>query len=286
MYGRVVEGVDPEGIRTMRVMDVLDVKQTGRREVTLEWAAGEANDMVADSAIALLLGIDSSPASVKLTTHPHLHDHAHEGESKEGQEHEHEDKAQISSTDSSKTSEPILPHPLSNKAPVPAASTKTAGVSDVTEEQTYQAAALARAEHIAAFLEAHFGAVEEVMLGLPGEGKEEEETRRAGEGEDAEMGEATEGEVKVKTEGGEADADVQEEGKLSAPANEDTEMVDGAAEERKAGDGDVKNAASATMEQRPPRPALRVWLDEQTATIDLTTLVSLAARTISLPQCY
>lgn len=33
----------------------------------LEWIASASNDMVADSVIAILMGIDQSPASVKCT---------------------------------------------------------------------------------------------------------------------------------------------------------------------------------------------------------------------------
>lgn len=46
-------------------MRVLDVKKNGPSQVTLEWEASMSNDMIADSALALILGIDSSLASVK-----------------------------------------------------------------------------------------------------------------------------------------------------------------------------------------------------------------------------
>jgi cleavage and polyadenylation specificity factor subunit 3 len=48
-----------------QVMGVVDVKQTGEHELTLEWESSASNDMVADSALALITGIDRSPASVK-----------------------------------------------------------------------------------------------------------------------------------------------------------------------------------------------------------------------------
>lgn len=48
-----------------QVMGAIDVKQTSETELMLEWIASASNDMVADSVIAVLMGIDSSPASVK-----------------------------------------------------------------------------------------------------------------------------------------------------------------------------------------------------------------------------
>lgn len=46
-------------------MNVLDVKRGGERQVVLEWDSSASNDMIADSALALIVGIDKSPASVK-----------------------------------------------------------------------------------------------------------------------------------------------------------------------------------------------------------------------------
>ena len=46
-------------------MGVMDVKQTGEHELTLEWESSASNDMVADSTLALITGIDRSPASAK-----------------------------------------------------------------------------------------------------------------------------------------------------------------------------------------------------------------------------
>lgn len=48
-----------------KVMNTVDVKHTGEHEVTLEWVSGTNNDMIADATLALLAGIDKSPASVK-----------------------------------------------------------------------------------------------------------------------------------------------------------------------------------------------------------------------------
>jgi cleavage and polyadenylation specificity factor subunit 3 len=46
-------------------MNALTIVQTSDVEMQLQWLANTSNDMIADSALALLLGIDSSPATVK-----------------------------------------------------------------------------------------------------------------------------------------------------------------------------------------------------------------------------
>ncbi|TFY70887.1 hypothetical protein EVG20_g2115 [Dentipellis fragilis] len=75
MYGSIEEGVDKDGIHTMRVMGAIDVKHTGEHELVLEWDSSAANDMIADSTLALLNDIDKSPASVKLTANSHSCNH-------------------------------------------------------------------------------------------------------------------------------------------------------------------------------------------------------------------
>ncbi|THH09810.1 hypothetical protein EW145_g1768 [Phellinidium pouzarii] len=77
MYGTIEEGLDGNNVPTMRVMSAVDVKHTKEHELTLEWETSASNDMIADSCLALILGIDKSPASVKLTTHSHSHNHEH-----------------------------------------------------------------------------------------------------------------------------------------------------------------------------------------------------------------
>ncbi|KAJ7783159.1 beta-lactamase-like protein [Mycena metata] len=74
MFGKVEEGIDKEGIPTMRVMGAIDVKLSQEHELTLEWDSSASNDMLADSTLALITGIDKSPASVKLTSHSHSHE--------------------------------------------------------------------------------------------------------------------------------------------------------------------------------------------------------------------
>ncbi|SCV00527.1 LAME_0G10308g1_1 [Lachancea meyersii CBS 8951] len=64
---------------------------------TLEWSQGIMNDTVADSVMAILLSVDSSPASVKMSSrscnHDHDHDHDHDHGHDHGHDHDHpEDK--------------------------------------------------------------------------------------------------------------------------------------------------------------------------------------------------
>ncbi|KAI8450440.1 beta-lactamase-like protein, partial [Phakopsora pachyrhizi] len=79
MYGGIVEGLDSEGVLTFRIMDTVDVKQVEEHVLSLEWVGNMTNDMVADSVLALLLGIDLSPASIKRTnSHCNHHQHQHQ----------------------------------------------------------------------------------------------------------------------------------------------------------------------------------------------------------------
>ncbi len=46
-------------------MGAVDVKQMSDHELVLEWDSSASNDMTADSTLALVTGVDKSPASVK-----------------------------------------------------------------------------------------------------------------------------------------------------------------------------------------------------------------------------
>jgi hypothetical protein len=46
-------------------MGAVDVKHTAEEELTLEWSSSATSDMIADSIMAVIVGIDKSPASVK-----------------------------------------------------------------------------------------------------------------------------------------------------------------------------------------------------------------------------
>jgi cleavage and polyadenylation specificity factor subunit 3 len=46
-------------------VSTVDVKATAAHQIAIEWVGSATNDMVADAVLALIVGIDSSPASVK-----------------------------------------------------------------------------------------------------------------------------------------------------------------------------------------------------------------------------
>ncbi|TIA72364.1 hypothetical protein E3P91_02008 [Wallemia ichthyophaga] len=80
MYGSVDEGFDNDGLRTIRIMDTVDIKQAEENNVLLEWKAGAMNDAIADSVLALTLSVETSPVSVKMTSTPCVHAHEHSKE--------------------------------------------------------------------------------------------------------------------------------------------------------------------------------------------------------------
>ena len=73
MFGTITEsalekvGKNGEKGTVLRVFDTIDIKQLEGRanQLTLEWIGNTMNDMIADSVLAVILSVDSSPASVK-----------------------------------------------------------------------------------------------------------------------------------------------------------------------------------------------------------------------------
>lgn len=61
-----VDGSTEKG-SVLRVFDTIDIKklQGAGNQLMLEWIGNAMNDMVADSVLAVILSVDSSPASVK-----------------------------------------------------------------------------------------------------------------------------------------------------------------------------------------------------------------------------
>lgn len=81
MFGTVKEtelaqgdGAGNQQGTVLRVFDTIDIKKlvSGPNQVTLEWIGNAMNDMVADSVLAVILSIDSSPASVKGTLYIYI----------------------------------------------------------------------------------------------------------------------------------------------------------------------------------------------------------------------
>ncbi|TXT04239.1 hypothetical protein VHUM_04237 [Vanrija humicola] len=77
MYGEVEDGKDEEGRETITVMNAVRVVRISDVEIQMQWVSNTSNDMIADSALVVLLGIDTSPATVKLTSSSHKHSHKH-----------------------------------------------------------------------------------------------------------------------------------------------------------------------------------------------------------------
>ncbi|GJJ07702.1 endoribonuclease ysh1 [Clathrus columnatus] len=65
MFGYVETGRDTDDRVVMRIMDTLVIRKLSPHELCLEWDSNASNDMIADATIALLLAIDSNPASIK-----------------------------------------------------------------------------------------------------------------------------------------------------------------------------------------------------------------------------
>ncbi|KAK4694158.1 hypothetical protein P7C70_g8785, partial [Phenoliferia sp. Uapishka_3] len=129
MYGKIQQGVDAEGVPTMRVMETVDVKAVGKHDLAVEWVGSVSNDMVADSVIALVLGVDGSPASVKRTSSGHGHSHAHPHPNTEP------------------PTPPQSPHPSQKEA-------------ESTEEEDELNTLPSRLDRLIAFLDSYFGHVE------------------------------------------------------------------------------------------------------------------------------
>ncbi|KAJ2690620.1 endoribonuclease ysh1 [Coemansia spiralis] len=79
MFGELVlttERSDSGVAHVLRIYDVVDVCHSSwKSHVEIEWEGNAMNDMVADSVVAIVLNIESSPASVKLTQSSCSHDH-------------------------------------------------------------------------------------------------------------------------------------------------------------------------------------------------------------------
>ncbi|KIJ67737.1 hypothetical protein HYDPIDRAFT_25211 [Hydnomerulius pinastri MD-312] len=70
-------GEDENHDPALIVMGAVDINHTAEHELMLEWDSSASNDMITDSTLGLITGIDKSPASVKLTTQPRSYAHPH-----------------------------------------------------------------------------------------------------------------------------------------------------------------------------------------------------------------
>ncbi|GAA5820661.1 hypothetical protein JCM11251_003101 [Rhodosporidiobolus azoricus] len=135
MYGKILEGKDKEGVPTMRVMQTVDVKMTDKHELAIEWVGGVTNDMIADSVLAIVLGIEGSPASVKKTTSDHPHRYHH---------HPH----------------PYAEHPSPPSTSQPLLKSEPSDEEATSTEPTDADLLPSRLDRLIAFLDSYFGHVE------------------------------------------------------------------------------------------------------------------------------
>ncbi|KAJ2720950.1 endoribonuclease ysh1 [Coemansia sp. Benny D115] len=84
MFGRLqltTERTAKGETHILRIYDCIDVSHSSwKKHVEVVWVGNALNDMVADSTVAIILNIESSPASVKLTQSSCGHGHSHKSE--------------------------------------------------------------------------------------------------------------------------------------------------------------------------------------------------------------
>ncbi|CCH46911.1 hypothetical protein BN7_6516 [Wickerhamomyces ciferrii] len=84
MFGYVEILIDDKEEFELRVMNEITINLINGI-CTIEWTGGVINDTIADSVVAILLSVDSSPASVKISSKSHTHDHT-----TNGHDHDHD----------------------------------------------------------------------------------------------------------------------------------------------------------------------------------------------------
>ncbi|KAJ1027608.1 hypothetical protein NDA18_003608 [Ustilago nuda] len=278
MYGRLQEGVDADqGLRTLRIMGAVDVRHSARHELLVEWGSSIANDMVADSIVALLLGIDSAPSSVKMIMHSHNHHHHHHhhhhaGTKVEGTGEEADLTEDEEAVTPPETSESFPAHPFSETALVTESNAKAqASKDEAIRQDAYQ---LAKMEHMAAFLEAHFGQVEELIIPEAPSTEDAKEGKQQGTAAD----ESAAGEAAQKDDAADAAmaAVKPDPGTAESEAPTAAETTDGE-KHSSAEPASLPPVSIASFFDGEIRPALRVYLDEAEAVVDVQNLVILAS---------
>lgn len=266
MYGRLQEGVDAEeGLRTLRIMGAVDVRQSARHELLVEWVSSIANDMVADSIVALLLGIDSAPSSVKMTMHSHSHHHHADGKA-EDEDAEAEATSDEEALTPKEGGADLSVHPFSEQGLLAESEAKAKTSKD--DEVRGDAYQLAKMEHMAAFLEAHFGQVEELVIPEASSSEEVEQVEAQSSGQADTQSEKADDAADTDMQAIKPDPD-----SVEVAADADVEA------ERTAPDSPSASppVSIASLFDGAPRPALRVFLDEAEAVIDMENLVILAS---------
>ncbi|KAK0670913.1 beta-lactamase-like protein [Cercophora samala] len=77
-FGKIEELMPADGVlAAYLVMDIITVRYRSNGEVEIEWEGNMLNDNIADAVMAVLLGIESSPAAVKRSASKNPHSHSH-----------------------------------------------------------------------------------------------------------------------------------------------------------------------------------------------------------------
>ncbi|KAL9085694.1 MAG: hypothetical protein Q9159_004571 [Coniocarpon cinnabarinum] len=74
-----IEEIDRRETR-LKVMDVITLIYRAQSELIVEWEGNVSNDSIADAVVAVLLGVESSPAAVKMSSKLNGHSHNHDDE--------------------------------------------------------------------------------------------------------------------------------------------------------------------------------------------------------------
>lgn len=150
MYGEVEDGQDSEGRPSFTVMNAVQLTRLSETAAELSWTSTTSNDMIADSCLAILFGIDSSPATVKLTSAPHPHSHSHSHSHAHSGSHGHDGQAE---------SGPPRTKPRKKPGQVKMEGSKPVVPADF--------------ERLHMFLSSHFGDVSEPQIALDGEDEDD-----------------------------------------------------------------------------------------------------------------
>lgn len=245
MYGKIEEGRDAEGTPTMRVMQAVDIKAAGKFELAIEWVGSVTNDMVADSVIALVLGVDGSPASVKSASRFSC-----------PPEYRSLTLFCTAETSSGPGSHCSHRHPHAEPSPPPADLPKADGADGTTstpkEEADPSTLLPSRLDRLIAFLDSYFGQVELIRP------------------EDVEASPSPAPSLPPAAAGMEVDAGAAVDPSPLEPAEKAEQELAEAAEEEQ-----TKERLKKEERIRQPRvPVIRVRLDDYVADVVVESLVS------------
>ncbi|KAJ2853314.1 endoribonuclease ysh1 [Coemansia erecta] len=118
MFGRLELAKEVSNVgktHILRIYDSIEVMHfSWKQHIEVEWQSNAMNDMVADSVIAVILNIESSPASVKLTQGicNHSHSHSDSGTEKDSSDQDKVTEQKLPKSPKSETdSKPDAPDP-------------------------------------------------------------------------------------------------------------------------------------------------------------------------------